>query len=212
MPWDHLYIYSVRVQEAKADVHVLSKEGLAITLHLSIRYHPEEEMVGMLHKAVGAEYKERVVIPEVESAMREVMGQFEMRQVYGSDQGLIQKVINETLEQVSQTYVRIDDVVLRMVELPPKVADAIQEKMTQKELSEAYEYRLEQAKQESARQQIEASGIKASNDTLNSSLTPNVLKWEAIQATKKIAESPNTKTIIMGNTGSTLPVMLGGDK
>jgi regulator of protease activity HflC (stomatin/prohibitin superfamily) len=212
MPWDHLYIYSVRVQETKTQVHVLSKEGLAITLHLSIRYHPEEEMVGMLHKAVGAEYKERVVIPEVESAMREIMGQFEMRQVYGSDQALVQKVINETLEQVSQTYVRIDDVVLVMVELPPAVAAAIEEKMKEKELAEAYEYRLEQAKQESARQQIEANGIKASNETLNSSLTANVLKWEAIQATKKIAESPNTKTIIMGNTSGTLPLMLGGDK
>jgi regulator of protease activity HflC (stomatin/prohibitin superfamily) len=211
-PWDHLFLYTVRVQEEKAIVQVLTKEGLSVTLHLSIRYHPEEEMVGMLHKTVGTEYKERIVIPEVEAAMRTVMGEFEMREVYGSERGLVQKVINDSLEHVSQKYVKIDSVVLRRVELPPKVADAIQDKMTQKELAEAYEYRMEQAKQESARQQIEASGIKSYNDLLNSSLTPNVLKWEAIEATKKLAQSPNTKVIIMGNTSATLPLMLSGDK
>ena len=211
-PWDHMYIYNVRVQEQKHTLTVLSKEGLSITLNLSIRYHPEVEMVGMLHRMVGPKYKERIVIPEVESAMRTVMGQFEMRQVYGSERGLVQKVIDDSLEKVSQKFVKIDSVVLRSVELPPDLAKAIEEKMMQKELAEAYEYKMEQAKQESARQQIEAAGIKSYHDTLNASLTPNVLKWEAIQATKKLSESPNTKTIIMGNTSGTLPVMLGGDK
>jgi regulator of protease activity HflC (stomatin/prohibitin superfamily) len=211
-PWDHLFIYTVRVQEEKHTVIVLSKEGLSITLNLSIRYHPEEEMVGMLHKMVGPDYNERIVIPEVESAMRTVMGQFEMRQVYGSDRGLVQKVIDDSLEKVSQKFVKVDSVVLRSVELPPQVEQAIEEKMMQKELAEAYEYKMEQAKQEAARLLIEANGIKAYHDTLNASLTPGVLKWEAIQATKKLSESPNAKTIIMGNTSATLPLMLSGDK
>src|ERR1700751_4059926 len=37
-PWDHMYIYNVRVQEQKHTLPVLSKEVLSITLHLSIRY------------------------------------------------------------------------------------------------------------------------------------------------------------------------------
>jgi regulator of protease activity HflC (stomatin/prohibitin superfamily) len=211
-PWDHLFIYNIRVQEVRHTVNVLSKEGLSVTLNLSIRFHPEDDMVGMLHKTVGPNYKQRIVIPEVESAMRTVMGQFEMRQVYGSERGLVQKVIDDSLEKVSQKFVKVDSVVLRSVELPPKVAQAIEEKMMQKELAEAYEYKMEQTKQESARQQIEANGIKAYNDTLAASLTPNILKWEAIEATKKLSESPNTKTIIMGNTSTTLPMMLSGDK
>ena len=71
---------------------------------------------------------------------------------------------------------------------------------------------MEQATKEAERLQIEANGLKAYNDTLNTSLTPMVVKWEAIQATKKLAESPNSKTIIMGNTGNSLPLMLSGDK
>ena len=102
MPWDRLYVYNVRVQEVRHSLDVLSNEGLTIKLHLSIRYHPEKQMVGMLQKTVGQNYKNLIVVPEVESAMRTIMGQFQMRQVYGSERGLIQKVINDSLEDLDE--------------------------------------------------------------------------------------------------------------
>jgi regulator of protease activity HflC (stomatin/prohibitin superfamily) len=211
-PWDKVFIYNVRVQEQKHDMNVLTKEGMSATLHLSIRYHPETEMVGLLHERVGPKYADRIVIPEVEQALRTIMGEFELHEVYGSQRGLVQKAINDSLEQVSQKFVKVDSIVLRSVELPSKVKDAIEEKMTQKELSEAYEYKLEREKQEADRKKIEAEGIKTHNDILNSSLNPSILKWEAIQATKELATSPNAKTIIVGTNSASLPVMLNSDK
>jgi regulator of protease activity HflC (stomatin/prohibitin superfamily) len=211
-PWDKLYVYNVRVQEQKHEMNVLTKEGMSATLHLSIRYHPEEDMVGLLHDRVGPEYAERIVIPEVEQALRTIMGEFELHEVYGSQRGLVQKAINDSLEQVSQKFVKVDSIVLRSVELPSKVKDAIEEKMTQKELAEAYEYKLQREQQEAERLKIEADGLKTHNDILNSSLTPSVLKWAAIQATKELANSPNTKTIIVGTSSTSLPVMLNSDK
>src|SRR5258705_10950187 len=76
VPWDQIIVYNVRVQEDKHEMEVLTKEGLTVKLHLSIRYHPEPEMVGMLHKRIGPEYEKQVVIPEVESAMRTIMAGF----------------------------------------------------------------------------------------------------------------------------------------
>jgi regulator of protease activity HflC (stomatin/prohibitin superfamily) len=211
-PWDKLFVYNIRVQEQKHEMTVLTKEGMSATLHLSIRYHPEADMVGLLHERVGPEYADRIVIPEVEQALRTIMGEFELHEVYGSQRGLVQKAINDSLEQVSQKFVKVDSIVLRSVELPPKVKDAIEEKMTQKELSEAYEYKLQREKQEAERRRIEADGLKTHNDILNSSLTPSVLKWEAIQATKELANSPNAKTIIVGTSSTSMPVMLNSDK
>jgi regulator of protease activity HflC (stomatin/prohibitin superfamily) len=211
-PWDKLFVYNIRVQEEKHDMHVLTREGMSATLHLSIRYHPEADMVGLLHSRVGPQYAERIVIPEVEQALRTIMGEFELHEVYGSQRGLVQKAINDSLEQVSQKFVKVDSIVLRSVELPSKVKDAIEEKMTQKELSEAYEYKLQREEQEAKRRKIEADGLKTHNDILNSSLTPSVLKWEAIQATKELASSPNTKTIIVGTSSTSMPIMLSGDK
>ena len=120
-PWDRLFIYNVRVQEAKHKMHVLTNDGLQITLHLSIRYHPERDMVALLHQRVGPEYRERIVIPEVESVLRTTMGHFGMNEVYGADRGVLQRIISDSLDEVSQKYVQIDDVIVREVELPPQV-------------------------------------------------------------------------------------------
>jgi regulator of protease activity HflC (stomatin/prohibitin superfamily) len=211
-PWDRLFIYNVRVQEQRHEMAVLTKEGLAVHLLLSIRYHPETEMVGMLHQRVGPGYRDKIVIPEVEAALRTIMGEFTMPQVYGSERGLVQKVINDSLEHVSQKFVKVDGIVLRAVELPAKVQQAIEEKMTQQELAEAYQYKLDRESKEAQRLEIEAQGRKKYNDIVNSSLTPALLKWRAIEATKDLATSPNAKTIVIGNTSNGLPVMLGGDK
>jgi regulator of protease activity HflC (stomatin/prohibitin superfamily) len=210
-PWDRLTIYTTRVQEEKHEMNVLTKEGLSVRLHLSIRYHPESEMVGMLHQRVGPNYKDRIVIPEVESALRTIMGALTMPEVYGSEQGLLQKVINESLESASQKFVKIDDVVLRTVELPPAVRSAIEEKMTQKQLAEAYEYRLHRERQEAERKVIEAGGFKRYNEVLTSSITPALLRWKGIEATKELAQSPNSKIIFVGNKQDGLPVVLGGE-
>lgn len=43
---------------------------------------------------------------------------------------------------------------------------------------------------------IEAQGVKEANDLVNSSLTPNVLKFKSIEAFSGIGESTNTKVII----------------
>jgi len=39
-------------------------------------------------------------------------------------------------------------------------------------------------------------------------ISPQLLQWKGIEATEKIAESTNAKIIIMGNTQSSLPVLL----
>jgi regulator of protease activity HflC (stomatin/prohibitin superfamily) len=212
LPWDHLFVYSIRVQEVKHEMEVLTKEGLQVKLFLSIRYHPEPDMVGMLQQEVGPEYRDRIVIPEVESALRTIMGQFSMNEVYGSERGLIQKVINESLESVSQDFVKVDEIVIRRVELPPKMEAAIETKMSQKERVEAYEYRLQQAKLEAQRLEIEANGIKRYNDILSPSLTPAILRWKGIEATENLAKSPNAKTLFIGSKGNDLPVLFGAEK
>lgn len=212
LPWDKVFVYSIRVQEVRHTMSVLTKEGLEVKLFLSIRYHPEPDMVGLLQQQIGPDYRDRIVIPEVESALRTIMGRFQMNDVYGSGRGLIQKVINESLESVSQEFVKVDEIVIRKIELPPDLEKAIEDKMKQKELVEAYEYKLDQAKQEALRKEIEANGQKRYNDILSSSLTPNLLRWRGIEATEKLAESPNAKTVFMGPKGSDLPVLLGAEK
>ncbi|MFL2611989.1 MAG: prohibitin family protein, partial [Flavobacteriaceae bacterium] len=44
---------------------------------------------------------------------------------------------------------------------------------------------------------------------LNSSLTANILRDKGIEATLKLSQSPNTKTVIIGSGEDGLPIILG---
>lgn len=211
-PWDRLFIYNVRVQEVRHDMPVLTNDGLQVILHLSIRFHPERDLVALLHQKVGPDYEEKIVIPEVESVLRTTMGHFGMNEVYSADRGVLQRIIVDSLDEASQKYVRIDDVIVRAVELPPQVKQTIEDKMMQKERAATYVYRLEAEKLEAQRKEIEANGFKRYNDVLASSITPDVLRWRGLDVTRELALSPNAKTLFLGNRQNDLPILLDGIK
>lgn len=207
-PWDKLFVYNVRLQEIRHSMSVLTEEGLEIKFDLSIRYRPELELVGLLHQRVGPDYAEKVVVPEVESALRSIAGGQKLDAIYTASQDVVQRVVTEVLEQASRNYVHIDEVVVRHIELPQPVRARIEAKMIEKETAEAYEFRLRIATGEAERQKIEAGGLAVYNGIIGASLSPGVLQWEALQATKELAKSPNAKTIIIGRTADGLPIIL----
>jgi regulator of protease activity HflC (stomatin/prohibitin superfamily) len=207
-PWDKLFVYNVRLQEIRHTMSALTEEGLEIKFDLSIRYRPELELVGLLHQRVGPDYPEKVVVPEVESALRSIVGGQKLDVIYTASQDVVQRVVTEVLEQASRNYVHIDEVVVRHIELPQPVRERIEAKLIEKETAEAYEYRLKIATSEAERQKIEAGGLAVANGIIGASLTPSVMQWEALQATKELAKSPNAKTIIIGRTADGLPIIL----
>ncbi len=206
LPWNRLYIYNVRVREVPYEFDVLSKNGLKLHLIISIRYHPEYHLLGVLHQKVGPDYVEKIVIPEIESVLRVIIGKIDAEEVYTTRTPMIEKAINEAVEQVSQRFVKVDDVIIKTIILPPGVEKSIQYKIEQKHLAEAFDYKIERAKREAIRKKIEASGIKKYNDIIDPSLTPNVLQWMAIQASLKLSTSDNSKVVVVGSGKRGLPI------
>ena len=76
-------------------------------------------------------------------------------------------------------------------------------------MSLEYEFKIEQAEKEAQKQIIEAEGKAKANRILSASLTENVLKDKGIEATIKLAESPNSKVVVVGSGEDGLPLILG---
>jgi len=210
-PWDKMTIYNVRVQAQTHSMSALTRNGLEIVLQLSIRYHPEYPLLGLLHKRVGPDYIEKIVVPEVESALRQAMGHYTDEELYTSQHAIVKSVVNESLEQVSQKFVKVDDVVIRRIELPEVIRRAIEIKQEQQQFAEAYTYKLQAETQEAERKRIEAQGIKDYNDKVSTSLSSQILKWKGIEATNKLSTSNNAKIVVIGNGSDGLPIILGAD-
>ena len=75
-----------------------------------------------------------------------------------------------------------------------------------------YEFKLQKAQKEAERQRIDAEGKAAANKILNASLTDKILQEKGISATVKLAESPNSKVVIIGNSKDGMPLILGDIK
>jgi regulator of protease activity HflC (stomatin/prohibitin superfamily) len=211
-PWDKIFIYDVKVKEASGVMQVLSKNGLTIKTDLSYRYNPIEEQIGFLHNEVGANYHDRIVLPEIRSATREVIGKYLPEELYSTKREAIQEeIFDRTAESLKEKYIVLDAILIREVELPQKLQTAIERKLEQEQSALEYVYKLDRAKQEAERQRIEAEGKAAANLIINASLTDKILKEKGIEATLTLAESDNAKVVVIGSGKDGMPIILGGN-
>jgi regulator of protease activity HflC (stomatin/prohibitin superfamily) len=192
-------------------MEVLSANGLTIRTELSYRYRPIQEKIGVLHNNVGENYHERIVIPEIRSATREVIGKYLPEELYSSKRDSIQtEIFDLAAARIEEKNIALDAVLIRDVGLPEKLKQAIERKLEQEQSSLEYEFRLTRAEKEAERQRIEAEGKAAANRILSQSLTDKVLKDKGIEATLRLAESPNSKVIVVGGDDG-LPLILGNN-
>lgn len=208
-PWDRLFVYNVRNQEIEHSMPALTQDGLTVVVNLSIRYRPQKELVGLLHQSIGPAYAKTVVVPEVEGSVRRIVGQNAVSSIYQNASGLDQQVLDDSQEKAQRNYVDLDAVVLRSIELPKDLKAQIEAKMIDKETALAYQYKLQIAEAEAERKRVEANGVATANNLLNPSLTPSIVQWEGIQATKQLAKSENAKIVVIGRGADGLPIILG---
>jgi len=107
--------------------------------------------------------------------------------------------------------IAIERMLLRDVALPPRLQQAIQEKLSAEQEAARMEFVLLKEKQEAERKKIEAEGISSFQKIVAEGINENLLKWKGIEATKELALSHNSKVVIIGSGKEGLPVILGGD-
>ncbi|MFK8038259.1 MAG: prohibitin family protein [Crocinitomicaceae bacterium] len=210
-PWNNMIVYQVRQQKISESMAVLSSNGLEIKLDVTLQFQPIKKMLPLLHKEKGTRYIDDIVIPAIRSATRSVIGRYTPEEIYSSKRDAIQEEIDvETKAILLKQYIAVNEVLVRDVTLPTTIKMAIEEKLKQEQESLQYEFRLQKEQKEAQRIKINAEGKAEANRILNASLTPNILKEKGIEATLKLAESPNSKVVVVGGKEG-LPLILGNN-
>lgn len=211
-PWNKVFIYEVRQQEVFEKMQVLSSNGLEIKLDASAWFQPEYESLGKLHQEKSELYKDRILLPAIRSAARSVVGRYTPEQLYSSKRDAIQQeIFEETRNIVGDQYIQLNQILVRDVTLPPTIKEAIERKLKQEQESLEYEFRLITAEKEAQKVRIEAQGKADANKILSASLTDKILQDKGIDATLKLAESPNAKVVVVGSGDDGLPLILGNN-
>ena len=208
-PWNEFTIYNVKEQNSEEKMDVLDKNGLSINVDVSVRYNPIPNKLPFLHQRFGENYTTQLVIPEARSSVRQVMGRYTAEEIYSTKRAQVElDIINETTKKLQDNFVETRAVLIRAINLPGQIQEAIEMKQKQEQEALAYKFRLQKEEQEADRKRIEAEGEAKANFIVNSSLTPNLLKMRGIEATLKLANSNNAKTVVIGSGSDGLPLIL----
>ncbi|HXJ39339.1 MAG TPA: prohibitin family protein [Bryobacteraceae bacterium] len=207
-PWDKAYRYSIRTQTMLVPMTVLASDGLEIRLQAQIRFNAVPETVPYLHRRYGPNYVTDLIVPQLTESVQAVIGQFRAEELYSFQRAAsMGRILERARRLVGGVYVHVDDLALFNISLPPKVQDAIQNKVAADQDAQAHAFMVLKEKQEAMRKEIEAGGL-ARYAAVASKIPREVLIWKGIEATLELAKSPNAKIIVMGNKDN-LPLLLG---
>ena len=211
-PWNDLIRFEISEQKMEETMDVLSSDGLAIQVDVSIRFRPIPDKVGYLYKAFKMNFGDNLVRQELRSAVREIIGRYTPEELYSTKREEVQTSIRKATHNIlNKNYVELTALLIRSVRLPQAIMGAIENKLKQEQEQLAYQFRLEKEKSEAERKRIAAEGEAKANSIINSSLTPSLLKMRGIEATQQISNSPNSKVIIIGGGGDGLPLILNAN-
>jgi len=202
--------FSIQTKEHKELMQVLSREGLTIGLEISALYKLNPDSAAQVYKTIlGGDYEEIILIPNFRSISRAVTASFQASALYSTERDRLGISIQDELAKtISNRGITVESTPLRNVTLPPQLTEAIEQKQKADQESQRMQFILTKEKQEADRKRIEAQGISDFQNIVARGISDQLLRWKGIEATEKIAQSPNTKVIVIGAGKDGLPLIL----
>ena len=104
----------------------------------------------------------------------------------------------------------LEQLLVRNITLPASVKESIERKINAEQDAQRMEYVLAKGRQEAELKRVEAQGQADAQKIMSEGLSEKVLQYEMIKVQKELANSPNSKLIILGGGKSSPPVILDG--
>ena len=203
---------SVKTLENKEVIDAPTREGLTVGIEISVLYHLDEARASAVYREVGTRWADVLLVPQFRSVVRGVSATYDAKALYTSGrQEVADRVATELGPLLAPRGVVIEAIALRKLTLPAGLQASIEQKLQSEQESQRMQFVLTREKQEAERKRIEAEGIAVSQRIIGQGLSDPLLRFRGIEATLRLAESPNTKVVVVGGGKDGLPLILGGE-
>ncbi len=206
-PWADVLTMSIRMQEIKEAADVPSSDQLNVSLDVSMQYNLNPEMAPQVYRTIGRDYEDIFIRPQLRSHIRGATAAFEAKALYTSDRDQVERLMEVALSPTFEGRGFVNtEILLRQVSLPTLVTNAIEKKLQAEQQAEQMRFVIERERQEAERKRIEAQGIADFQAIVTQGIDERLLRWKGIEATQALAESDNSKIVIVGGQDG-LPVI-----
>jgi prohibitin 1 len=212
-PLARVHELDIKTQEVKERAAVPSKEGLIMGLEASVLYHLDPARAADVYQKVGSEYRDVLLVPSFRAAIRAVTAANLASTLYSDAREAVAQQIRSDLQaQVQPRGIVVENVLLRDLQLPDTLKQAIEAKQQAQQEAQRMEYVLQRERQEAERKRVEAQGIKDFQNVVTEGISEKLLEWKGIEATIELARSQNAKIVVVGNPKTGLPLIFSGDR
>ena len=191
-------------------IRVLSKDGLEVTMDMTVLYRVIPSVAPQIYRKIGIDYEDKVVRPVTRTRIRESAVDFDAIDLFSDKREAFESRIKQYIDNdfKARGFV-LEQLLVRKIDLPKSVKESIERKITAVQDAQRMKYILQKEEQEAERKRVEARGVSDAQRIVNEGLTPKVLQFEMIKIQKELVNSPNSKIIILGDSKST-PFIIEG--
>jgi regulator of protease activity HflC (stomatin/prohibitin superfamily) len=189
-------------------------------LDITVAYRLVASDAPWLYRNIGPDYVDKVIRPAARTAVREAVAGFTAQESYSTRREPLAQRMHELLTLRLKSLLSqhedfndrsaflVEQVMIRNVQLPPKVKDAIEEKLSAEQQALRMQFVLQKERQEAERKRIEAQGIADFQKIVTQGISEPLLAWKGIEATEQLAHSTNAKIVIIGNPKNGMPLIV----
>ena len=173
VPWVSVTKYSVRSEvytmsaksgegELRGDDQItsLTNEGLMLGMDITVRYRLISDEASTVHQNLGKGYAEKIIRPTIKSVIRGIVSQHTAMEVYGEERQLVaSEMLSELETRLAEDGIIVEEVLLRNVKLPDRVANAIEEKLQADQDAQRMVFIKQKEQLEAERRIIESTGV-----------------------------------------------------
>ena len=200
-------------------IKVISNDDLEVPMDVSVPYRLVPAAAPWVYRNFGIDFEEQIVRSAARTGVRLGAAKFSAKegraekreeiakemlvQIETAVNAILAKYKTDSDNRAPENAFVFSELMLRQIGIPEKVKSAIEDKLKAEQRAQQVEFETKQAVAEIEKKTKEAEGQSAYNLKVTASITPELLKLKAIEALSKLAESPNTKVLIIGNNSAT---------
>jgi regulator of protease activity HflC (stomatin/prohibitin superfamily) len=182
-------------------IRVLAADGLEVVIDLSVLYRITPDKAPEILRTLGRDLTDKIVRPIARTKIRDNAVFYDAVALYSTKRDEFQQKIFQTIEKdFSARGIVLESILIRNISLPESVKLTIESKINAEQEAQKMRFVLDKERQEADRKRVEAQGIADYQRILTSTLTDKLLHYEQIKAQKELANSPNAKVVVMGNS------------
>jgi regulator of protease activity HflC (stomatin/prohibitin superfamily) len=192
-------------------IRVLTADGLEVIIDLSVLYHIMPDKAPDILRSIGGRevVTDKIIRPLARTKIRDNAVFYDAVSLYSTKRDEFQAKITQNIEKdFSARGIELENILIRNITLPESVKLTIESKINAEQEAQKMKFVLEKERQEAERKRVEAQGIADYQRILTSTLTDKLLQYEQIKAQKELANSPNSKVVVMG-AGKSAPILIG---